>query len=68
MILTPQYLWAKAAKLLRYQQDFFGILNSIFKKEGVKQTVSIEVFITILLYFLLSDFSLTLSSASPSNL
>ncbi len=48
MILIPQYLWAKAAKLLRYQQDFFGILNSIFKRKNVKQTVSIEIFITIL--------------------
>jgi hypothetical protein len=28
MILTPQYLWAKATNLLRYQQDFIEILNS----------------------------------------
>jgi hypothetical protein len=33
MILIPQFLWAKAAKLLRYQQDFVGILNSIVAKK-----------------------------------
>jgi len=33
MILIPQYLWAKAAKLMRYQQDFIGILSSLVARK-----------------------------------
>jgi hypothetical protein len=34
--LIPLYPWAKAARLLRYQQDFIEFKNLIFKKNQTK--------------------------------